>query len=64
MPKSYNFHTIISQLSNCVSTLSPAAIQLFNLLYRGEESDSTKNVQSEESSDEINVVSIANILNK
>ena len=65
MPKSYNFHTIISQLSNCVSTLSPAAIHLFNLLYRGggEEVAVSKNVQSEESGDEINVISIANILN-
>lgn len=67
MPKSYNFHTIISQLSNCVSTLSPAAIHLFNLLYRGggigEEASSSKNVKSEESGDEINVISIANILN-
>jgi len=65
MPKSYNFHTIISQLSNCVSTLSPAAIHLFNLLYRGggEEETASKNVKSEESGDEINVISIANILN-
>jgi hypothetical protein len=63
MPKSYNFHTIISQLSNCVSTLSPAAIHSFNLLYRGEEAGSTKNVKSEETGDEINVISIANILN-
>ena len=67
MPKSYNFHTIISQLSNCVSTLSPAAIHLFNLLYRGggvgEEAGSIKKIQSEESGDEINVISIANILN-
>jgi hypothetical protein len=65
MPKSYNFHTIISQLSNCVSTLSPAAIHLFNLLYRGgmEGVDTSKNVQPEESGDEINVISIANILN-
>jgi hypothetical protein len=67
MPKSYNFHTIISQLSNCVSTLSPAAIHLFNLLYRGgggvEDADTSKNVKSEESGDEINVISIANILN-
>ena len=65
MPKSYNFHTIISQLSNCVSTLSPAAIHLFNLLYRGggEDVDTSKNVKSEESGDEINVISIANILN-
>ena len=67
MPKSYNFHTIISQLSNCVSTLNPAAIHLFNLLYRGggvgEEASSSKNVKSEESGDEINVISIANILN-
>ena len=65
MPKSYNFHTIISQLSNCVSTLSPAAIHLFNLLYRGggEEETTGKNVKSEESGDEINVISIANILN-
>ena len=65
MPKSYNFHTIISQLSNCVSTLSPAAIHLFNLLYRGgaEEETTSKNVKSEESGDEINVISIANILN-
>ena len=62
MPKSYNFHTIISQLSNCVSTLSPAAIHSFNILYRCEEAVS-KNVQSEESGDEINVISIANILN-
>jgi len=65
MPKSYNFHTIISQLSNCVSTLSPAAIHLFNLLYRcgGEEETTSKNFQSEESGDEINVISITNILN-
>lgn len=65
MPKSYNFHTIISQLSNCVSTLSPAAIHLFNLLYRGggEEETASKNVKSDESGDEINVISIANILN-
>ena len=67
MPKSYNFHTIISQLSNCVSTLSPAAIHLFNLLYRGgvvgEDASSSKNVKSEESGDEINVISITNILN-
>jgi hypothetical protein len=62
MPKSYNFHTIISQLSNCVSTLSPAAIHSFNLLYRGGET-SSKNVQSDESGDEINVISISNILN-
>ena len=67
MPKSYNFHTIISQLSNCVSTLSPAAIHSFNLLYRsggvGDEAGASKNVKSEESGDEINVISIANILN-
>ncbi len=63
MPKSYNFHTIISQLSNCVSTLSPAAIHLFNLLYRGEEANVSKNVSSDASGDEINVISIANILN-
>jgi len=65
MPKSYNFHTIISQLSNCVSTLSPAAIHSFNLLYRckGEEETTSKNVKLEESGDEINVISIANILN-
>lgn len=62
MPKSYNFHTIISQLSNCVSILSPAAIHSFNLLYRGGET-SSKNVQSDESGDEINVISISNILN-
>ena len=62
MPKSSNFHTIISQLSNCVSTLSPAAIHLFNLLYRREDA-ANKNVQSEESGDEINVISISNILN-
>lgn len=61
MPKLSNFHTIISQLSNCVSTLSPAAIHLFNLLYRGEES--SKNIKSDESGNEINVISIANILN-
>ena len=61
MPKLSNFHTIITQLSNCVSTLSPAAIYLFNLLYRGEEA--SKNVQYETSGDEINVISIANILN-
>jgi hypothetical protein len=65
MPKSYNFHTIISQLSNCVSTLSPAAINSFNLLYRSgvEGVDTSKNVKPEESGDEINVISIANILN-
>ena len=61
MPKLSNFNTIISQLSNCVSTLSPAAIYLFNLLYRGEEA--SKNIKSEDSGDEINVISIANILN-
>ena len=61
MPKLSNFHTIISQLSNCVSTLSPAAIHLFNQLYRGEEA--SKNIKSEESGEEINVISIANILN-
>jgi hypothetical protein len=62
MPKSSNFHTIISQLSNCVSTLSPAAIHLFNLLYRGEEGKN-KNIQPDAGGDEINVISIANILN-
>jgi len=61
MPKLSNFHTIISQLSNCVSTLSPAAIHLFNQLYREEEA--SKNIKSEESGEEINVISIANILN-
>jgi len=61
MPKLSNFHTIISQLSNCVSTLSPAAIHLFNQLYRGEEIN--KNISSDDSGDEINVISIANILN-
>ena len=62
MPKSYNFHTIISQLSNCVSTLSPAAIHLFNLLYRSEEAAS-KNGLCDMRGDEINVISISNILN-
>jgi hypothetical protein len=61
MPKTSNFHTIISQLSNCVSTLSPAAIHLFNLLYRGE--DTSKNSQADTNGDEINVISISNILN-
>jgi hypothetical protein len=61
MPKTSNFHTIISQLSNCVSTLSPAAIHLFNLLYRGE--DTSKNSQADTCGDEINVISISNILN-
>ena len=63
MPKSYNFHKIISQLSNCVSTLSPAAIHLFNLLYRSEEVAASKNVLCDTNGDEINVISIANILN-
>lgn len=61
MTKLSSFHTIITQLSNCVSTLSPAAIHLFNLLYRGE--DIKKNVHSDLSGDEINVISITNILN-
>ena len=63
MTKLSSFHTIITQLSNCVSTLSPAAIHLFNLLYRGEEAN--KNIQSDSSSsgDEINVISITIILN-
>jgi hypothetical protein len=61
MTKLSSFHTIITQLSNCVSTLSPAAIHLFNLLYRGEEA--SKNVSSTETGDEINVISITNILN-
>jgi len=64
MPKSYNFHTIISQLSNCVSTLSPAAIHLFNLLYRGGgDTGKKQDINNNSSGDEINVISIANILN-
>ena len=62
MTKLSSFHTIITQLSNCVSTLSPAAIHLFNLLYRGEEIVS-KEISSTETGDEINVISITIILN-
>ena len=62
MTKLSSFHTIITQLSNCVSTLSPAAIHLFNMLYRGEEVVS-KEISSTETGDEINVISIIIILN-
>jgi hypothetical protein len=61
MPKLSSFHTIITQLSNCVSTLSPAAIHSFNLLYRGEKEKEPE--LSDDSGNEINVISITNILN-
>jgi hypothetical protein len=63
MPKTSNFHTIIAQLSNCVSTLSPAAINLFNILYRGGDTRKKQEIDNESLGNEINVISIANILN-